>query len=55
MAAGAAAEAFVLDARLAHIKGMLGVLQTVKQTKKQARACAAAAAVHDGSVAWRKV
>jgi hypothetical protein len=40
--AGGAAEAFVLDARLAHIKGMLGVLQTVKQTKKQARARAAA-------------
>lgn len=27
----------VLVARLTHIRGMLGVLQTVKQTKKQAR------------------
>jgi hypothetical protein len=34
----AEAEPFVLVARLAHIKGMLGVLQAVKQTKKQARA-----------------
>ena len=32
-----AAEAFCLVARLAHIKGVLGVLQAVKQTKKQAR------------------
>ena len=31
------ADAPVLVARLSHIRGMLGVLQTVKQTKKQAR------------------
>jgi hypothetical protein len=31
------ATAPVLAARLSHIRGMLGVLQTVKQTKKQAR------------------
>ena len=31
------ADAPVLVARLSHIRGLLGVLQTVKQTKKQAR------------------
>ena len=35
--APADADAPVLVARLSHIRGMLGVLQTVKQTKKQAR------------------
>ena len=31
------ASEYVLEAHLAHIRGMLGVLQTIKQTKKQVR------------------
>ena len=39
------ADAPVLVARLSHIRGMLGVLQTVKQPKKQAR-CLARRCLH---------
>ena len=54
MADAPAEVAYVLVARLSHIRGMLGVLQTIKQTKKQARAHRRrAAALHGAHAALR--
>ena len=55
MADAPAEAAYVLVARLSHIRGMLGVLQTIKQTKKQARAQRRRVALHGAHAAAKAV